>query len=133
MTLYRKIWLLCCRGVDKFTRGKTYTGKRLDSDTWDVIDDSGKETNILYSLACPLYFFHAFFESDFKNVCNMNPDLITPVPFEWDCTFNWSFDNYPDAVKQGERTVDSINVEEAQKKIEKLWPNVRNFSARVVN
>lgn len=131
---FKKIWLLCKKDWEHFinlkrvfTKGKCYEGTRLESDTWKVIDDRNKVLVLTYSEEIQTYFHHAFYENDFKNVCNLHPELIAPLPYEFDLIFKYYFDNNPDGIKHGEKTVDAIDVEEATEKVKNSWPNIHDI------
>lgn len=129
MNTFTEIWLLCRKDWEKkhFTKGMCYKGDRLDSDTWSIKNNRNKIVVLSYSEDILTYFHHAFFYSDFKNVCNDHPELIDPKPYEWDVNFKWYYDMTPDSIKSGQKTVDAVTDEEAEEKIIRLWPNVHDI------
>lgn len=50
-----------------------------------------------------------------------------PIPHEWDTTFRYFFDNQPENIKYGEKTVDALNIPEAEAKIMNMWPNAHDI------
>lgn len=105
MVTFENIFLLCRKDWEHFTKGKCYEGTRLESDTWKVTDDRNKVLVLNYSEDVPRYFHHAFYKEDFKNVCNLHPELIDPIPCEWDVNFKWYYDMTPDSIKLGQKTL----------------------------
>jgi len=132
MSNYTEIFLLCHTNYLSFSKGKTYHGPRNkdDPDFWSVKDDRDSVVYLHETITCQ-FFHRAFFEDDFKNVCNNHPELIETVPKEWLCTFNYFFDNAPKSLKSGERTVDAPGIKGVIEKIKGAYPNAFNLVIRM--